>query len=554
MRNSLEPQQPSPHLANTLRVAQLGLLITAALTLAGVLRPPLSRGAAALIAAIDRRPPATAPDEPTAGPVRARQQPSGALMKLAPIPDSERLAFQGPRAGGVPRAPVARLAFDADVDRTFLGRHPLYLRLRSFDTCSAGAWEQSTDAAYEPNHGSQTVLRHDLAADATYTLYARPSEFGILPLVSIPVAIDSPDARAYDDGTCRLPRPLPGLAVSYRAAASLRRWNDVTSGPLTPGLADPTCLALPTTPPLSTLTAVLARVLVPGTPRDYRLAVAHMGFLAKYRYAEGATCPSDQDPIDYFLSVSGAGNCRLAASSFALLGRLLGFPTRVVTGYCGGEISATDGSVVFFTTDAHAWVEVATHEQGWIPLDPTPPSLEAPPYAPRVTSASYPVDPSQFPSIETAIRRATLFANRSSSTQAPAREGLPAWRIHGLWMLPAAAVSAWAVLLLIAYRARATGGLDAMRPQPRHHPRFLRRLLQALAHAGLPLGRGQTLREYATALQSAGLATDETRSLLEYACGICYAGAPRDHARERAWSRTPPLLTPKKPRSGVVGQ
>ncbi len=80
--------------------------------------------------------------------------------------------------------------------------------------------------------------------------------------------------------------------------------------------------------------------------------------------------PLSTDGIDDFLFTTRAGFCAHYASSLAFLLRSAGIPTRLVTGYLGGEYHATEGYVSVHQFDAHAWVE-AWVPGGWQRLDPT---------------------------------------------------------------------------------------------------------------------------------------------------------------------------------------
>jgi transglutaminase-like putative cysteine protease len=77
------------------------------------------------------------------------------------------------------------------------------------------------------------------------------------------------------------------------------------------------------------------------------------------------------DTIDNFLFESRRGFCEHYAASFTILMRAAGVPTRIVTGYQGGEINPVDDYLVIRQRDAHAWTEVWIKGQGWIRVDPT---------------------------------------------------------------------------------------------------------------------------------------------------------------------------------------
>jgi hypothetical protein len=76
-------------------------------------------------------------------------------------------------------------------------------------------------------------------------------------------------------------------------------------------------------------------------------------------------------PVDEFLFETKRGYCEHYASSFAILMRLAGIPSRVITGYQGGELNPLDGFMTLRQSDAHAWVEVYLNDKGWVRVDPT---------------------------------------------------------------------------------------------------------------------------------------------------------------------------------------
>ncbi|MHB1372556.1 MAG: transglutaminase TgpA family protein [Thauera sp.] len=79
---------------------------------------------------------------------------------------------------------------------------------------------------------------------------------------------------------------------------------------------------------------------------------------------------------DEFLFDTRRGFCEHFASAFAVVMRAAGVPTRIVTGYQGGEINPIDRYVVVRQSDAHAWAEVWLADRGWLRVDPT--ALSAP--------------------------------------------------------------------------------------------------------------------------------------------------------------------------------
>jgi len=77
------------------------------------------------------------------------------------------------------------------------------------------------------------------------------------------------------------------------------------------------------------------------------------------------------DPVDQFLFESRRGFCEHYASAFTVLMRAAGIPTRVVTGYQGGDVNPLGDYVIVRQRDAHAWAEVWLDGRGWVRVDPT---------------------------------------------------------------------------------------------------------------------------------------------------------------------------------------
>ncbi|MDO7085628.1 DUF3488 and transglutaminase-like domain-containing protein [Pseudocolwellia sp. AS88] len=79
----------------------------------------------------------------------------------------------------------------------------------------------------------------------------------------------------------------------------------------------------------------------------------------------------DNNSLDQFYFETKAGFCEHFASSFTFLMRAAGIPSRLVTGYMGGEYNAQGSYFSVYQRDAHAWSEVWLKDKGWIRVDPT---------------------------------------------------------------------------------------------------------------------------------------------------------------------------------------
>ncbi|OFW59328.1 MAG: hypothetical protein A2W01_00840 [Candidatus Solincola sediminis] len=109
-------------------------------------------------------------------------------------------------------------------------------------------------------------------------------------------------------------------------------------------------------------------------PGPYQRALAIEDYLkSNYTYSlDVDPLPPGQDAVDDFLFEQHRGYCEHFASAFAVLCRLQGIPSRVVTGYATGDYNPFSGLYEVSLDDAHAWVEIYLRGVGWLTMDPTP--------------------------------------------------------------------------------------------------------------------------------------------------------------------------------------
>lgn len=118
-------------------------------------------------------------------------------------------------------------------------------------------------------------------------------------------------------------------------------------------------------------TAAYLKNITAKTPREK--ADALLAFFTSLRLAYTVK-PYDLDaknPVDSFLFEAKNGYCTHFASSFAIAARLLGVPSRVVSGYKADYTSRVENYLVVKEKDAHAWVELYLGEEGWVRFEPT---------------------------------------------------------------------------------------------------------------------------------------------------------------------------------------
>lgn len=81
--------------------------------------------------------------------------------------------------------------------------------------------------------------------------------------------------------------------------------------------------------------------------------------------------PSNIDVADWLLQTR-KGYCTYYATEMAVMGRLLGIPTRVVNGFNQGTFDRQRNLWSVSGSDAHSWVQAYFPLLGWIDFDPTP--------------------------------------------------------------------------------------------------------------------------------------------------------------------------------------
>jgi protein-glutamine gamma-glutamyltransferase len=107
-----------------------------------------------------------------------------------------------------------------------------------------------------------------------------------------------------------------------------------------------------------------------GNPRETVRAVLRMFREQEFVYTMRPPLLA-ADPVDEFLFGTRRGFCEHFASAFTFVMRAAGIPSRIVTGYQGGEFNPLGGYLVVRQSDAHAWSEVWIDGSGWVRIDPT---------------------------------------------------------------------------------------------------------------------------------------------------------------------------------------
>lgn len=128
---------------------------------------------------------------------------------------------------------------------------------------------------------------------------------------------------------------------------------------------------LPVEPPISPFVAQTAQTVTKGSPNMYQAAVALQNYLRTFTYnTHNPNPPAGKDATIWFLQRK-EGFCTFFASAMALMGRSLGMPTRIVSGYTGGSYDEKTHTYVVRGSQAHTWTQVYFAKYGWVNFEPT---------------------------------------------------------------------------------------------------------------------------------------------------------------------------------------
>lgn len=118
---------------------------------------------------------------------------------------------------------------------------------------------------------------------------------------------------------------------------------------------------------------LLAREVTGGTIGSEQSARAIERYLKdNYTYTLNPERDTDNTPLDDFLFYAKEGYCQHYATAMAVMLRTIDIPSRIVTGFLGGEWNDFGKYYIVRQQDAHSWVEAYIEGKGWMRFDPTP--------------------------------------------------------------------------------------------------------------------------------------------------------------------------------------
>jgi len=243
--------------------------------------------------------------------------------------------------------------------------------------------------------------------------------------------------------------------------------------------------------------------------------------------------------LEGFMFDSQGGYCQQFSGAMALLLRMAGVPTRVVTGFTSGSLDTKTKEYVVRDLDAHSWVEVWFRGIGWVTFDPTPASAPARSQPNEAGSSSEPGASVGPPSLG-----GDLPSDPGRRAAAPGA-GTP-WALITLIVVAGAALAAGALVLWRRRRRRAgtppiaiaIAELERALRRTRRHPgpgTTLRALEERFARSPAAAGYVRALSDLRYSSRPASPTPAQRRGLrAELARGMGLSG------RLRAWWALPP--------------
>ncbi|MFD1323305.1 transglutaminaseTgpA domain-containing protein [Micromonospora sonneratiae] len=251
---------------------------------------------------------------------------------------------------------------------------PVRIRLAVLSDYDGATWR--VGATYR-NAGRvlPTVPQNPLASVVTVQQEIVVGDLSGRLLPAVPAPRQVTGARvAYDPDSGTLIRPeglSPGLRYEVTSAREQPDLSLLTAANVPSGNAVARVLRVADGAPEQLRR--LAEQLAAENGAPYSRALAIEQFLAEhYRVVADAPSGHAYPNLGFFLfgprnGGGQRGTSEQFAAAFAVLGRLMGLPTRVVVGF-----SSATGNGPVRAADAFAWPEVLFDELGWVAFDPMP--------------------------------------------------------------------------------------------------------------------------------------------------------------------------------------
>ncbi len=255
---------------------------------------------------------------------------------------------------------------------TVTSSQPEYWRLTALDTFNGTDWNalSTYNSAGSRLSGGSTPTVGGQQVEQDFAIQSLDQPW--LPAAYRPVAITGIKGITYDVQSGSLISDTNSLtSVNYHVTSVVSSGPDeaarLTAAPAPNASALAHFLQLPA---FSPAVNAAAHRLTDAKTTQYDKALAIQNYLRTFTY-DLAYDYSGPDQLDHFLFDAKRGFCQQFATSFAVLARLSGLPTRLAVGWTPGD-QITPGVYQVSDVQWHTWPEVYFTGIGWVPFEPTP--------------------------------------------------------------------------------------------------------------------------------------------------------------------------------------
>lgn len=297
-----------------------------------------------------------------------------------------------------PKVPLFSIAFE-EPDGGSKGRDALgsRLRLMTLDAYDGANWSSTANYRKVGAVLPEVDLADAARATLVQTVLIDELKGPWLPAADRPLRIEQPENSVVDvefdlTGGTLLSLTEDRSGLTYQVVSSVLDSGLLDSKALVPpsgkGFAVGRFLPAQVPPELGEL----ARRMVGDANEPLaQLKALEQALSATYGYSERVSGGHSVGRIRTFLLEEDSGYAEQFASAYALMARLLGYPSRLVVGYLleeqGNGQALGNEPVLVTSRSMHVWPEVYLAGAGWIGFDPTPARTALPPTEDEIDAA-----------------------------------------------------------------------------------------------------------------------------------------------------------------------
>lgn len=255
------------------------------------------------------------------------------------------------------------LAFRAEFTDLIPAPTERYWRALVLDYFNGSSWSMSEDLSFTED----TVFIEGVGEATRYLIIAEPNNLRWQYSLDFPIIEQvMSDRQIYRNPSYQL------FSQKENTKPSLYIVNSYLNAPLNHFMTEyerQRNLQVPSSGNPKTQEFIAQTVSQTMTERDKLKAILQLFYDSEFAYTLRPPLMQNNS-VDQFLFDYQRGFCSHYASSLAYMLRLANIPSRIVTGYQGGELQ-NQNILTVRQYDAHAWVEYWIEGEGWTRIDPT---------------------------------------------------------------------------------------------------------------------------------------------------------------------------------------